>query len=68
MDKDALFERLYALLKDTAEVLAPNQEVNVVEAVFMSNLLTKWQDLCLESSGYSVEQFREWAQRTMGGA
>ena len=66
MEKEAFFERLYQLLKDTADAIAPQPEINIVESLFVSNLLSGWRDFCIGLSGYSLDEFREWARTKEG--
>ena len=62
MEKEILFERLYGLLKDSSDMLVPDPDVNIVEGMFVSDLLSRWRDLFLELSGFSLEDFREWGR------
>jgi len=66
MEREVLFERLYQLLEDTAHTLIPQPEVNIVESLFYGDLLSKWRELCLELSGHTLEEFREWAHHKGG--
>ena len=66
MVREAFFERLYQLLKDTAEAINPQPEINIVESLFVNDLLSRWRDLCIGLSRYSSDEFREWARHKQG--